>query len=59
MPNVYTCELKDKSGITHIYMRGNITDITDRIINYHTDDIPFFVDERTSHGDQFVHFILI
>jgi hypothetical protein len=59
MSKVYTCQLKDKSGITHIYMRGTFTDVTDSIITYPTDDVPLFVEERKSHGNYFLHFILV
>ena len=59
MSKVYTCELKDSSGITHVYMRGKYADVTDSIISYPSDDIPLYVDERETNGDYFLHFILI
>ena len=59
MSKVHTAKLQDQSGVFHIYMRGTKSAVTDAIIDYPTDDIPLFVEERVRDSEYWVHFVLL
>jgi len=56
---VHETTLKDKSGVSHVYMRGTYQAVIDRIITYPTDDVPLFVEERSRDSEYWVHFVLM
>jgi hypothetical protein len=59
MNKLYEAQLKDTSGVTHVFMRGPHQDVINRVMNYPSDDIPMHVEEQDRGKEYFLHFVLI
>ena len=59
MNKLYEAQLKDKSGVTHIFMRGLHQDVINRVMNYPSDDIPMYIEQRDRGDEYFLHFVLL